>query len=243
MTDTDGNGNTLASYDYTVRSDGKRTSSTEQTWFDANNDGVQDAGEVKTTTTTWTYDDAGRLTDEVLDHWDDAFDQSESFTYDLTGNRTQLERDKGNDGTTDEAITYTYDANDRLLDEVLDSIVDTDDTTTTYAYDQTQQASKTVTRSSDQLPVSAQQFTYNLQGRMASVVNEGYDASGVLTSRDRTGYEYDSKSYRVKLTNETDAALDGNFTPDSTTEFLASHRNKTGYAKRFENPSSMPTAI
>ena len=162
MTDTDGNGNTLAWYDYTVRSDGKRTSSTEQTWFDANNDGVQDTGEVKTATTSWTYDDSGRLTDEVLDHWDDAFDQSESFTYDLTGNRESLTRDKGNDGTTDEAITYTYDANDRLLDEVLDSIVDVEDTTTTYAYDQTQQTSKTVTQSSDQLPVSSQSFTYNL---------------------------------------------------------------------------------
>ena len=231
MTDTDGYGNTLASYDYTVRADGKRTSSTEQTWFDENNDGVQDAGEVKTTTTSWTYDDAGRLTDEVLDHWDDAFDQTESFTYDLTGNRESLTRDKGNDGTTDEAITYTYDANDRLLDEVLDSIVNTDDTTTTYAYDQTQQTSKTVTRSSDQLPVSSQSFTYNLQGRMALVVNEGYDASGTLTSRDRTGYEYDSKSYRIKLTNETDAALDGNFTLDSITEFLTSHRNKTGHTQ------------
>ena len=230
MTDTDGNGNALSSYDYTVRADGKRTSSTEQTWFDENSDGVQDAGEVKTTTTTWTYDDSGRLTDEVLDHWDDAFDQSESFTYDLTGNRTQLERDKGNNGTIDEAITYTYDANDRLLDEVLDSIVDIEDTTTTYSYDQTQQTSKTVTSTSDQFPVSAQTFTYNLQGRMASVVNEGYDASGTLTSRERTGYQYDSKSYRVKLTNETDAAIDGTFTLSSTTELLASHRNFTGYA-------------
>ena len=231
MADSDGNGNTLASYDYTVRADGKRTSSIDQIWFDANDDGVQDASEVKTTTTSWTYDDAGRLTDEVLDHWDDAFDQTESFTYDLTGNRTQLERDKGSDGTIDEAITYAYDANDRLLDEVLDSIIDTDDTTTTYTYDQTQQTSKTVTRSSDQLPVSAQQFTYNLQGRMSTVVNEGYDASGTLTSRERTSYEYDGKSYRVKLTNETDAALDGNFTLDSITEFLANHGNKTGYAQ------------
>ena len=169
--------------------------------------------------------------DEVIDHWDGAFDQSESFTYDLTGNRVALDRDKGNDSTTDEAITYTYDANDRLLDEVLDSIVDTDDTTTTYAYDQTQQTSKTVTRSSDQLLVSTQQFTYNLQGRMASVMNQGYDVSGVLNSRERTSYEYDRRSFRIGLTNETDAALDGNFTLFSTTEFLASHRNATGYTQ------------
>ena len=232
MTDTDSNGNRLASYDYEVRSDGKRTSATESFWFDENEDGVRDASEVKTTTTSWSYDNSGRLADEVLDHWDDAFDQTESFNYDLTGNRTQLDRDKGNDGTIDEAITYTYDANDRLLDEVLDSIVDTNDTTTTYTYDQTQQTSKGVERTIDQLPVSAQQFTYNLQGRMASVVNEGFDSSGVLISRERTGYEYDSRSFRVELTNQTDTALDGNFTLSSTTEFLASHRNKTGYAQK-----------
>ena len=186
-------------------------------------------GDQNANTTSWAYDDAGRLTDEVLDHWDDAFDQTESFTYDLTGNRESLTRDKGNDGTTDEAITYTYDANDRLLDEVLDSIVDADDTTTTYAYDQTQQTSKTVTN--DQLPVSSQAFTYNLQGRMATVTNETYDSTGTLTSRDQTGYHYDSKSYRVKLTTKTDTALDGNFTLDSTTDFLASHRNFTGYTQ------------
>ena len=231
MTDTDSSGNTLASYDYEVRPDGKRTSSTETFWFDENEDGQQTANELKTNTHSWTYDDAGRLTGEVIDHWDDAFDQTESFTYDLTGNRVALDRDKGNDGTIDEAITYTYDANDRLLDEVLDSIVDTDDTTTTYAYDQTHQTSKTVVRTSDQLPISAQQFTYNLQGRVASVVNEGFDENGVLSSRERTGYEYDSRSFRVELTNATDAALDGNFTLSSTTEFLASHRNKTGYAQ------------
>ena len=142
MTDTDGDGNTLASYDYQVRSDGKRTSSSETFWFDENADGIQDTGEVKTSTYDWTYDDAGRLTDEVIDHWDDAFDQTESFSYDLTGNRVSLERDKGNNGTVDEAIAYSYDVNDRLLDEVLESIIDTDNTTTTYTYDQTQQMSR-----------------------------------------------------------------------------------------------------
>ena len=121
------------------------------------------------------------------------------------------------------------------MDELLDSIVYTDDTITTYSYDQTQQTSKTVVRPAFQpdttLPVSAQQFTYDLQGRMASVTNESYDASGTLTARDQTGYQYDSKSYRVKLTNKSDTALDGNFTLSATTEFLTSHRNKTSYAQ------------
>ena len=232
MTDTDGIGNTLASYDYTVRADGKRTSSTETFWFDENEDGVRDASEVKATTTSWTYDDPSRLADEVLDHWDDAFDQTESFTYDLTVTALPWTATKATTARrTDEAITYAYDANDRLLDEVLDSIVDTDDTTTTYAYDQTQQTAKTVTSTTDQLPVSSQVFTYNLQGRMASVVNEGYDASSTLTSRERTVYEYDSKSSESNSPTKSDTALDGNFTLSSTTEFLANHRNKTDYTQ------------
>ena len=181
---------------------------------------------------SWTYDAANRLTDEVLDHWDDSFDQTESFTYDLTGNRTSLERDKGNDGTIDEAITYSYDANDRLLEEVLDDLVeDTNDTTTTYGYDHTQQTSKTVTSSSTLETRSSQLFSYDVQGRMASVTNEGYDETGTLTSRERTNYQYDSTGYRIELTNQTDADLDGNFTTTSRTEFLSSRSNFTGYAQ------------
>ena len=229
---TTGEGDLLASYDYTVRADGRRTSSTETFWIDSNEDGVQTPDELKQTTYDWTYDGLNRLTDEVIDHWDDAFDQTESFTYDLTGNRTSLDRDKGNDGTIDEAITYSYDSNDRLTEELLDSIVDTEDTTTTYGYDHTQQTEKLVSRSvsEGQEIVSRQSFTFNLQGRMDSVTNEGY-TDGTLSSRERTSYTYDMRSFRVELTNESDASLNGNFTLTSRTEFLASSRNFTGYTQ------------
>ena len=95
MIDTNADSNVTAFYDYTVRADGKRTSSTETFWFDENQDGGLTANELKTNSYSWTYDDSNRLTDEVLDHWDGAFDQTESFQYDLSGNRTQLERDTG----------------------------------------------------------------------------------------------------------------------------------------------------
>ena len=229
MVDSDGAGNITASYDYEVRADGRRTSSTETFWIDDNEDGVQTPDELQTTTYNWTYDAANRLTDEVLDHWDDSIDQSESFTYDLTGNRTRLERDKGNDGTIDQAITYSYDVNDRLLEEVLDDLVDdANDTTTSYAYDQTQQTEKTVT--SNGQTVSRQLFTYDVQGRLASVTNEGFE-DGNLSSRTRTSYQYDSTGYRIELVNEVDSALDGNFTLESRTEFLSSRSNFTGYAQ------------
>ncbi len=156
QTDTDQSGNTLAEYDYTVRPDGKRTELNEEFWFDDDGDGVVestdgdgsvDPGETKTTTYDWTYDAAGRLTDEVLDHWDDDdFDRTETFVYDLTGNRHSRTVDHVDAAVNDEFFTYDYDANDRLTDEYLDNDGTTGtDQTTTYAYDHTQQTSKTVT--------------------------------------------------------------------------------------------------
>lgn len=231
QTDRDESNNVLASFDYTVRADGKRTALVETIWFDANEDGVVDPGEQKTTTYDWTYDNVGRLADEVIDHWDDQFDQTEKFIYDLTGNRRELTRDKGNNSITDAVITYDYDANDRLLEEALDDLTAAnDDATTTYAYDHTQQTSKTATSTATLATRSSQLFAYNLQGRMSSVVNEGY-TDGTLSSRERTSYDYDSRSYRVSLVNETDSNLDSTFTETSRTEFLADHRNHTGYTQ------------
>ncbi|WP_236622194.1 RHS repeat-associated core domain-containing protein [Novipirellula maiorica] len=232
QTDTDENSNVLADYDYTVRVDGKRTALDETFWFDADDDGVVDAGEQKTTSYDWTYDEVGRLTDEVIDHWDNNFDQTESFTYDLTGNRIQLDRDHGNNGV-DQVITYDYDANDRLFNEILDDLTATNaDTTTTYGYDHTQQTSKTVTANS--VTISVQHFAYNLQGRMSAVVNEGY-TSGTLSSRERTSYGYDSKSYRVSTVTETGTAsgtiAGETWTLQSSTEFLADSHNHTGYTQ------------
>ena len=47
MVDSDGAGNITASYDYNVRADGRRTSSTETFWIDDNEDGEQTANELK----------------------------------------------------------------------------------------------------------------------------------------------------------------------------------------------------
>ncbi len=95
QTDSDQSGNVLASYDYEVRADGKRTSLDETVWFDANDDDIRQAGEVKSTSYDWTYDDVGRLTDEAITHFDSGVSQAEKFEYDLTGNRTKLEKDTG----------------------------------------------------------------------------------------------------------------------------------------------------
>ncbi len=267
QTDTDQAGNVLASYDYTVRPDGKRTGLVENFWFDENGDDAQQSTELKSTSYAWKYDDVGRLTDEAIAHFDSNTSQAEKFEYDLTGNRTKLQKDTDYtpattdpalvfsptyDTTTfdpDEVFTYDYDANDRLTFEYLnnDGVAGTDQTTT-YAYDQTQQIDKTVTAGA--VTLSRQVFGYNLQGRMSSVINDTFDGSGDLTARQRTRYEYDSKSYRVQLVTENDTVTNGaatdTWTPDSSVEFLADHRNHTGYTQTirettFENGNTLIT--
>jgi hypothetical protein len=104
----------------------------------------------------WTYDAVGRLTDEAITHFDNSISQSEKFTYDLTGNRTKLERDHDGVAGIDEAITYNYDVNDRLITELFDDKTTANaDTTTTYGYDHTQQTEKIITRSVSEVISSA----------------------------------------------------------------------------------------
>ena len=80
------------SFDDALRVDGRRTAATETVW----------------------YDDGGLLTDEVFNHYDNLLDQTQYFTYDLTGNRLDRTLDVGNNGTIDEVVAYSFDNNDRL---------------------------------------------------------------------------------------------------------------------------------
>lgn len=61
----------VAEYGYTYRADGKRTGMIEKVWFDDDSNPATPAVEVSTTY-AWTYDNAGRLTSEAIDHFDAA---------------------------------------------------------------------------------------------------------------------------------------------------------------------------
>jgi len=214
----------LAEYDYTVRADGKRTSATETFWLDEDNNPAT-APTPHVNQIDWAYDDIGRLTDEVFNHFDDTLDQTEHFVYDLTGNRVSKTVDKGNDASIDEAIAYSYDANDRLIDELFDSDNDGDtDQTTTYGYDHTQQTSKTVTDNLTSQVSSLTTYTYNLQGRMAEVTTT--EVSGKVTV---ASFEYDSTGIRIASTTKIDATGDGTFESQVRVENLVDHHNFTGY--------------
>jgi RHS repeat-associated protein len=206
----------VAEYDYTVRDDGKRTAAVERFWFDDNADGTLDPHENRM---TWIYDDLGRLTDEVFDHYDPALDQTEHFDYDLVGNRTQQDVTKG--GVT-ESTNYEYDANDRLKLETSST-----GRTTTYGYDHTQQTSKEV---SENGTTSRTDYTYDLQGRMETATMTTY-TDGTPSRIERTTYEYDASGIRVSAVHEVDADAQNGFEMSTKTEYLNDPRNPTGYSQ------------
>ena len=235
--ETDADNPVLAEYDYQYRADGKKSAATESFHVDANEDGTVQPEEVLTNQFSYSYDDAGRLVEEVLQSFDETLDQTERFTYDAAGNRTTRTIDFVDPTAIDQAFTYEYDAADRLLAEYADNDGDgLADRTTLFDYEQTQLTSKRVHEGADDTaPLRSQQrYQYNLQGRLSAVVNEEYDESGTLTSRTRSRYRYDSQSYRVGVTTETDGDLDAStddWVLESDTEFLAGRHTATGYTQ------------
>jgi RHS repeat-associated protein len=216
----------IAEFDYDVRADGRRTGVTETRY---------DSGSAETTRVDWTYDDLGRLTDEVFNHYDDLLDQSLHFTYDLVGNRLEQTLDKGNDATIDEKVTYTFDDNDRMLTESNDADNDgTVDTTTTYGYTATEQTSKTVVDEATGNTTSQTDYEYGLDGRMQTATLQTYDGTGTLTRKEVTTYDYDDSGIRVSALHEVDSDGDGTFDTRTETTYLVDHQNFTGHQQVLE---------
>lgn len=215
----------LAEFAYTVLSNGKRSGATETFWYDEDGNGTPEA---HTNTVTWEYDELGRLTDETFS--DPDFIDS-IYTYDLTGNRTKLEKDTNGDGLIDETTRYTYDANDRLFKEEVedDGDGDFDDKVTTYGYDHTQQTSKEV-KEDGELKTNTS-FAYDLQGRMEVVIKETLDANGDVTQRERTTYDYNAMGIRISALHEVDGEGDGTYETATKTEYLNDPQNHTGYSQ------------
>jgi YD repeat-containing protein len=148
----------------------------------------------------------------------------------------------------DEAITYDYDLNDRLLTELKDVAGWADDRLTVYGYDDTQQVSKSVHRYEDEEDedltasdptVEQTDYTYNLQGRMRSADVKQYDPAEQLVSHNKSTYEYDDSGIRVAKTDFEDVNNDGDFDDTGTdttarTDYHVDHRNPTGYAQVLE---------
>ena len=208
----------LTRFQYTVRADSNRTAVTE----------TNDLGQ--TTIITWDYDALARLTEEVYSGFDAAgasLNYATTYTFDLASNRVTKTTDQGNDASTDEIITYTFDANDRLLTEIKDTDLvggtTTDDTHTTYGYNTTVQTTKTITQGLDGTGLVTEQttFEYDERGRMSKTT---IDKSGVVTV---TEYEYDDAGTRVSQTVTADGVT-------TVTQYLYDPQNHTGFAQILE---------
>jgi RHS repeat-associated protein len=228
----------LSSFSYDVGADGKRNSATETFWLDSDSDGTPEA---HTSTCDWVYDDLGRLASETIDHWDDQFDRTESFIYDLVGNRTRREIENTGDSAVDQIFASNFDANDRLITETADLDGDGPNdiaNTTTYAYDHTQQTQKIVWQGTDTTESTGTKdtrvtYSYNDQGRLGQVLTEDFTA-GSVTARTQVSYEYSTRGIRITTLEETDADNDGTFETRHETRFLVDQRNHTGYAQTIE---------
>ncbi len=107
-------------FEYTLRDDGLRDDVTETRY---SSDGSSIFSQ---TFIDYGYDADGRLTDEsltVLQAGGNApTPYADHYTFDLSGNRRQKVIDAGNNGTTDETITYSCNERDQLITE--DSTID-----------------------------------------------------------------------------------------------------------------------
>ncbi len=175
-------------FDYSYRADGKRTGLVEK--FGGSSIGYQPVtaitDAVLSNNYTWSYDNAGRLTSEVLDSTDNTIDQNESYVMDVVGNRMRRTIDK--DGAAnDQVFTYQYDASDRIQNEKKYAIAlplpanwnessATPVSTTTYAWNSTQQISKTVSVPS--ISSVIQSMSYGLTGQLEKVITTNSNGSG-----------------------------------------------------------------
>jgi RHS repeat-associated protein/fibro-slime domain-containing protein len=232
----------LAEYDYTVRPDGKRSQVVE-----TDDQGI-------TTTIDWVYDELGRLAEERFDATGTTDDFIARYGYDLASNRVRVEKDNGNHDpllfTATETTDYTYDENDRLLTESLDSDADTIiDKTTVYEYGsgntRTEQTKKTVWQEDDTDPgtgikLSETTYAYNVQGRLETVEVNSDGDSGIES---RSTYRYNDSGIRINQKVETDTTGDGTLDQVTETDYVVDSNNHTGYAQVLEERNALNSVV
>ncbi len=238
----DGPGNTpISEYDYTYRPDGLEATATEDFWFADNGQNVEVTNNI-----AYTYDALDRLTDEAfvtnaerilgLDpslpsdvrQWESFNDQ---YFYDLDSNQVEKTTELAGTQTPDETITSTYDANDRLLQQV--DTTASGSTTTNFSYDNTEQTAETVysgTPSALGTIQSSQQCQYDLQGRMTGVTITTY-TNGATSEIEQLTYGYDDNGNRISALDQIDTNADGTWDSQMLTEYLNDDNNLTGYSQ------------
>lgn len=161
-------GTLLLAMQYTVDASGMRTAVEES---DA-------TGPVRAV--AYAYDATKRLTQEAIDHRENASDRVTTWTYDPVGNRLSQALTVGG---TNESTSYTYDANDRLLNETRSGGAGAG--TTAYTYDAN---GNTLTKTS---PTGTTTYVYNDANRLTQAT----------TPQGTTAYVYTADGLRVRQTH------------------------------------------
>ncbi len=172
-----------------------------------------------TTDTTWSNDALGRLTSETLSSSDSTQNYTDTFGYDLVGNRLTSQHTGPGNGP-DETINNTYNGDDELTKEVTTSAgVSTE---TDLKYD----PNGSLTTSEPPAGPPAETYGYDVRNKMVSAT-----VNGVTTT-----YVCDDAGNRVAETTNSG-------TPQAaTTLYLTDDANPTGYAQPIEQKSSAAAA-
>ena len=196
----------LAQYQYTVASDGQRFGATEIR--------QESGGTYSTNTITWSNDSLHRLTKEVSTSTLSALAFTNSYTYDLAGNRLS----KTNvSGAVTETITYTYNTNDQLLTEA--SSVNG---TFTNSYD----VNGSVTNRSSGTETNL--FAYNLEGRLATAIVKRTESGQPIQQTNKYFYNQSGIRVRAEMTGSVNA----------TNLFLNDAQNLSGFSQVLEEVPS-----
>jgi RHS repeat-associated protein len=189
----------LATYTYILHPTGRRTNAVEVL--------RQEDGTYITNTLTWAYDGMYRLTNETVASTCSALSYTNSYQYDLVGNRFTKVNCQGAITTI---TTNAYDANDELLTEV----TKTNNTlmaTNSYVYDANGSLAHKTNVVNGVTAVTS--YAYDLKNKLSGVT-----ASGLTTT-----FLYNDQGIRVRST-----------TSGNPNHFLIDANNPTGYAQVFE---------
>jgi RHS repeat-associated protein len=191
----------LAQYQYTVASDGTRLASTETR--------QESGGGYSTTQIAWTNDALHRLMREASSSTVTALNFTNSYVYDLAGNRLW----KTNFSSTGTQVTgYTYNANDQLLVE------STGSTSFTNRYDAN---GSVINRSSAS---ETNLYSYNLEGRLASATIRRTEGGNPVVQTNKYFYNQSGIRVREEMTGSVKA----------TNIFLNDAQNLTGFSQVLE---------
>ncbi|MEL7238717.1 MAG: RHS repeat-associated core domain-containing protein, partial [Planctomycetota bacterium] len=225
-----GDARPLLHQDITYEADSQRDAMTELRW--RGNETDTSAAAFSDVLLDWSYDDLGRLTQEVRNEraggsgeFDLAgLDYRHAYAHDLAGNRVRRIVDADNDGSADagdgNTTGYAYDARNRLVGEDRDGDASYDEVV--HDYDAAGNTTRVATEGE---PTVAS--TWDLRGRLTQ---RDVGDDGDLSGEGDAVYTYDAGGLRVgKRTG------DGSGSGIVEETLLLDRRNPTGYAQVLES--------